>query len=58
MTTLSLSRKVGQSVVLSGGIKVTVKQIRGSKVVVTFDAPEEIKIHRQELLDDRNKRNG
>lgn len=48
---LVLSRKVNESIVIDGGIKVTVVEVRGDKVRLGFEAPEETKVHRQEVFD-------
>ena len=47
---LILSRKVGESIAINGCIRVTVQAIRGHQVRLGIEAPEEIKIFRQELL--------
>jgi carbon storage regulator len=48
---LVLSRRKDESVVLDGGIKVTVVDVRGDKVRLGFDAPRSVVIHRQEVYD-------
>jgi carbon storage regulator CsrA len=47
---LVLSRKVGEKVVIGGGITVTVVSVIGNKVRLAFDAPDQVRIHRSELL--------
>lgn len=49
---LTLSRKIGESVLMGEDIRVTVTEIRGSHVRLTFDAPASIKILRQEVHDE------
>jgi carbon storage regulator CsrA len=46
---LVLSRKVGQRLVIGGGITVVVKRIAGQRVTLGIEAPETIKIIRGEL---------
>jgi carbon storage regulator CsrA len=52
---LRLSRRVGERVVIGIGegdtIDVTVEEIRGSRVALRFNAPDDITIHRSELLE-------
>ncbi len=47
---LVLRRKVGESVVLDGGITVTVNAVEGGRVKLAFSAPPHIRIWRKELL--------
>lgn len=52
---LVLSRKLGETVVIGNGIRVTVVSVRGNKVRLSIDAPEDVRILRSELacwLDD------
>jgi carbon storage regulator len=46
---LILSRKYGESVVIDGGITVTVIKMKGNVVQLGFDAPKEVSIRRSEL---------
>jgi carbon storage regulator len=46
---LVLSRKLGQSLVIGGGITVTVIKVKGSTVQLGIDAPKEVPIRRSEL---------
>ncbi len=46
---LVLSRRPGQSVVIQGGIRVTVASIKGNNVRLSFDAPPEVVIDREEV---------
>ena len=48
---LVLSRQRDESVFIGGNIKVTVVDIRGDKVRLGFEAPEEIPVHRKEVFD-------
>jgi carbon storage regulator len=46
---LVLSRKLGEKVVLSNGITLTVIAIRGDRVRLAFDGPDQVRILRAEL---------
>ncbi|MBX9680951.1 MAG: carbon storage regulator CsrA [Gemmataceae bacterium] len=46
---LVLSRKVNESIIIDGGIKVTVVKIDGNKIRLAFEAPPEVSILREEL---------
>lgn len=46
---LVLSRHRGESVVINGNIVVTVVDIRGDKVRLGFEAPDDIPVHRREV---------
>ncbi len=48
---LVISRKVGESVIISDNIKVTVLSVSSDKITIGIDAPKEIQIVRQELFD-------
>ena len=48
---LVLTRKVGERIVTSNGITITVVALRGEKVRLGIDAPDDVKIHRQEVWD-------
>ena len=48
---LVLSRKVGESIYIDGTIKVTIVTVRGNRVKVGIEAPEEVQIVRSELND-------
>ena len=48
---LVLSRKVGESLLISDNIKINIVSISGDKVTIAIDAPKEIKIMREELVE-------
>jgi carbon storage regulator len=48
---LVLSRRVGDSVVIGDDIVVTVLDIRGDVVRIGIDAPRDVAVRRQELLE-------
>lgn len=47
---LVLSRKVGERIVLSGGVVVTVAALHGSRVCLGFEAPPDVLVLRQEIV--------
>ena len=53
---LVLSRKPGEKVVIGNGITVTVVSVLGNKVRLAFDAPDQVRILRAELLAGRTAR--
>jgi carbon storage regulator len=46
---LTLTRKEGESIVIGGSIRVTVKSIRGRNVRLMVAAPDGVAIYREEL---------
>jgi carbon storage regulator len=46
---LVLSRKPGEKVVLGNGITLTVVEVKGKRVRLAFDAPDQIHILRAEI---------
>ena len=51
---LVLTRKPGQSIILSGGIRFVIKRISGGQVRVGIEAPEHVKIIRDEINVEEN----
>lgn len=47
---LVLARKVGQQIVISDDIEVTVLEVRGDQVRLGINAPRSVPVHRSELL--------
>tara|TARA_S200000501_G_scaffold347191_1_gene361369 strand:+ start:109 stop:267 length:159 start_codon:yes stop_codon:yes gene_type:complete len=47
---LVLSRKEHQTLVIGDNIKITVLELKGNQVKLGIDAPETIKIYREEIL--------
>jgi len=47
---LVLSRKSGEKVVLGNGITLTVVEVSGKRVRLAFDAPDQVRILRAELV--------
>ena len=48
---LVLARKVGQSIIISDNIELTVIEVRGEQVRIGIQAPRSIAVHRKELLE-------
>ena len=48
---LVLSRKVDESIEIDGRIKVKIVKIKGNRVAIAIDAPDEVAIVRSELRD-------
>ena len=48
---LLLRRRVGESIVIGEGIRVTVTEVRGGTVRIAIDAPQHTPVHRAELLE-------
>jgi carbon storage regulator len=46
---LVLTRKIGEVVVIGGGIRVTVTAIKGNKVCLGIDAPPNVRVDREEI---------
>ena len=44
---LVLSRRVGESVTIDGGVVVTVLEVRSDGVRIGIDAPRSVKVHRK-----------
>jgi carbon storage regulator CsrA len=52
---LVLSRKNGESVVIDGGINITVLKVRGNAVRLGIEAPQRISVRRSELCERHGK---
>jgi len=50
---LVLSRKQGESIVIDGGIRLTVLEVRGSLIRVGIEAPQQVQVLRGELVERR-----
>ena len=46
---LILTRKVGESVLIGDGIKVSVLAVKGNQVRVGIEAPKDVSVHREEV---------
>lgn len=49
---LVLSRKMGERIRIGRDVTMIVNKIKGNRVIVGFDAPESVKIERDELAPD------
>lgn len=47
---LTLTRRVGETLVIGKNIRVVVLEVHGNQVRIGVDAPEDIKVLREELL--------
>jgi carbon storage regulator len=50
---LVLTRRVGETIVIDGDIRVTVVSVQGDKVRLGFQAPEYVRIDREEIHERR-----
>ncbi len=48
---LVLTRKEGEGIVIGDDIKITIVELKGGGVRIGIDAPRDMKVHRQEVLD-------
>lgn len=48
---LVLTRKTGEGIIIGDNIKITVVELKGGGVRIGIDAPDELKIYRQEVYD-------
>jgi carbon storage regulator len=46
---LVLTRRLGETIVIDGAVRVTVVSIRGDKVRLGVDAPEDVRVDREEV---------
>jgi carbon storage regulator len=49
---LVLTRKEGEEIVIGDNIRIKIVDIRGSNVKVGIEAPRDVRVQRQENLDD------
>ncbi|MFN9717363.1 MAG: carbon storage regulator CsrA [Planctomycetota bacterium] len=48
---LVLSRKKNESIVINDNVVITVVEVRGDKVRIGIEAPRDVAVHRQEVLE-------
>lgn len=48
---LVLTRKAGESIVIGNKIRITIKKIQGKRVRLIIDAPKDVSIKREELIE-------
>lgn len=46
---LALTRKVGESIVISNNIEITVLEVKGEQVKIGIEAPKSVGIYRKEI---------
>jgi carbon storage regulator len=54
---LVLSRKTGESIVISGSIIVKIMRVEGDVVKLGIQAPAEVPVHRQEVYEEIQRNN-
>jgi carbon storage regulator len=54
---LLLKRRVGESIIIGGSIRVSVVEVRGGSVRVAIDAPAEMPVYRAELIEKLGEEN-
>lgn len=54
---LVLTRKQDETIIINEKIKITVVEVEGNKVKLGIDAPPEIAIYREEVLEDIQQEN-
>ena len=47
---LVLTRKTGQQVVIGNTVKLTVVEVHGNRVLLSIDAPDEVRVRRSEQM--------
>ena len=52
---LVLSRRLGEAIVIGDSIHLTIVDVGGGKVKLGIDAPEEVRIDREEVFQRRNE---
>lgn len=48
---LVLSRKKNESIIINDNVIITVVEVRGDKVRIGIEAPRDVTVHRQEVLE-------
>ena len=51
---LILTRKVGESIDIGDGVKITILDLKGGRVRIGLDTPKDVKIVRSELKDPKD----
>ena len=50
---LVLTRNVGEKIIIDGNIQITVVAVKGNKVRIGIEAPDHVRVDRQEIHDRR-----
>lgn len=53
---LVLSRKTGESIQIAGNIRVTVTEVRGGRVRLSIEAPDDVRVLRKEIMESSQAR--
>ena len=48
---LILTKNIGEAIILDGDIEITLMDIQGNHARIGIDAPEEVKIYREEIYE-------
>ena len=48
---LILTRRKGEKLMIGNDITITITEVSGNKVRLGIDAPQQVKVHRQEIFD-------
>jgi carbon storage regulator len=51
MSTLILTRRIGESLVIGDDVTVRVLSVKGSQVRLGIEAPREVSVHREEIAE-------
>ena len=54
---LILSRKLGESIVIDGNIRVKIMRVDGDVVKIGIEAPASVPVHRQEVYEEIQRNN-
>jgi carbon storage regulator len=54
---LILSRKLGESIVINGNIRVQIMRVDGDVVKIGIEAPASVPVHRQEVYEEIQRSN-
>jgi carbon storage regulator len=52
---LVLTRRIGEAIVIDGDIRVTVVSVKGDKVRLGVDAPDSVRVDREEIHERRQR---
>ena len=51
---LILTRRPDESIIINGNVKLKILSVNGNQVRIGFEAPEDVSIVREELLEDQS----